>query len=409
MIASGRPTWLTLTEEALRLFFPLAALHGALWPLMWTWLFALDLPGRSALPATLWHAHEMTFGTFGAALLGFILTAVPEWTGTRRAGPCLILVLAGAWALARFAGFIGADWANPVAAIADIAWLAALVGFVLRAGLRARTTALGGFAVWLGAMLISEAVFRAGIVTHDADLAGGALWIALLAFAALLSLALARIAPAITNRILDPSRVTAPFRPHPGRRHLAAGLLAGLLAAELAGASAAVTGYLAIAAGAAFFDRVSESFIGKAFFRLEILALAGSAAFAGAGLVLIGCGRLGAGGLEIAGVHVLSMGGLGIAVLGVFSIAGKLHTGQELGLSPWMWAAFALLMSAVLLRALPAIGVVPPGPAHGLASIAWASAFLIWIRLYWPAFSKPSEFFGESSGVNQSDPTDTVC
>src|SRR3569833_2772692 len=28
-----------------------------------------------------WHAHEMLFGYAGAALGGFVLTAVPNWTG----------------------------------------------------------------------------------------------------------------------------------------------------------------------------------------------------------------------------------------------------------------------------------------------------------------------------------------
>ncbi|MCK6478518.1 MAG: NnrS family protein, partial [Phycisphaerales bacterium] len=92
-------------------------------------------------------------------------------------------------------------------------------------------------------------------------------------------------------------------------------------------------------------------------------------------------------GLDVVGLHVLGMGGLGVGVLGVFSIAGKLHTGQELGLSKRIALAFALLLLAVVLRAAPTFGVLPPGPMHGLASLAWAAAFLIWLRAYWPAFS----------------------
>jgi uncharacterized protein involved in response to NO len=242
---------------------------------------------------------------------------------------------------------------------------------------------------WLAVLTACEAVLRWGLARGDFGLAQTALWSALLAYAALLALALARITPPITNRILDPSRKTTPYRPHPGRRNLAPALISLCLAGALVGASAPVLGFLHLAAGAAFMDRVAESFVGRSFFRPELLALSGSALFAGVGLMLAGAGMLGLAGAAAAGLHTLAMGGLGVGVLGVFSIAGKLHTGQDLPLSGWMGAAFALIAAATALRVAPAFGFAPPGPLHGLASIAWAGAFVIWLWLYWPALSAP--------------------
>ena len=40
-------------------------------------------PLGTAWPPTLWHAHEMLFGFVGGAIAGFLLTAVPSWTGER--------------------------------------------------------------------------------------------------------------------------------------------------------------------------------------------------------------------------------------------------------------------------------------------------------------------------------------
>ncbi|HRQ80971.1 MAG TPA: NnrS family protein, partial [Azospirillaceae bacterium] len=80
------PAFLTvLGDEGLRPFFPLAALHAALWPLLWTAAWGLSLPAAAGpiTPGT-WHVGEMVLGTYGAALLGFLLTAVPEWTDTPR-------------------------------------------------------------------------------------------------------------------------------------------------------------------------------------------------------------------------------------------------------------------------------------------------------------------------------------
>src|SRR5690606_32851323 len=120
------PLHVVLGDEGFRLFFPLAALYAALWPFQWVLVFGLDLPFARDTPPSLWHAHEMIFGAYGAALLGFVTTAVPEWTDT----PCLrgrrLYVLAGLWGVGRLVGFLGADALGVVGALADIGWLALL-------------------------------------------------------------------------------------------------------------------------------------------------------------------------------------------------------------------------------------------------------------------------------------------
>ena len=40
---------------------------------------AVTLP--TAFPLVPWHAHEMIFGVVTAAVAGFLLTAIPNWTG----------------------------------------------------------------------------------------------------------------------------------------------------------------------------------------------------------------------------------------------------------------------------------------------------------------------------------------
>jgi uncharacterized protein involved in response to NO len=294
-----------LGDEGLRLFFPLAAVHAALWPFLWAAVLGFQLPFAGSLPPGLWHASEMIFGSYGAALISFITTAMPEWTDTARPRGRALLVLAG------------------------------------------------------------------------------------LVFLGLLGLVLARIAVPVTNLVLDPGEATSPYRPHPGRRNLAPGLVALAIAGTLAGWSPAVTACLTIAAGAAFLDRVAEAFIGREAFRAEILALAGSSLLAGAGLLLAGAARLGAPFAETPALHLALMGGLGLGVLAMFAIAGLFHTGRALPLPRAARAAFALLVLAVLARVLPDLGFAPdpPGPPHALASVLWAAAFLVWLRAYWPYLS----------------------
>lgn len=386
-----------LGDEGFRLFFPLGAIYAALWPLQWVLVFGLDLPLARSMPPGLWHAHEMIFGAFGAALIGFITTAVPEWTDTPKMQGRRLFTLAGLWGAGRLVGFFGADAASAIGAVADTAWLAALAVYVARVSVRKRTDRLLAFLFWISALLCAQLAVRYAFLTGDAELAQLLLHCAGLVFLGLLGLALARITVPVSNLVLDPSEETSPFRPHPGRRHLAPGLVVVAVAGELLGLSLAVSGFLMIAAGAAFMDRIGEAFIGRAALRAEILVLAGSSAFAGMGLLLVGAARLGAPFGEVPGLHMALIGGLGLGVLAVFAIAGLLHTGQKLVLPRAAKLAFLCGAVAVLLRVLPDLGLMPvlPGPPYAVASVLWAAAFLIWLVDYWPLLSDPDTLGGD--------------
>lgn len=385
------PLLTMLGDEGFRLFFPLGAVYAAIWPLQWVLAFGLDLPFVRTTPPSFWHAHEMIFGAFGAALIGFITTAVPEWTDTPKLQGKRLFGLAALWGAGRLVGFFGADALGLVGWLADAAWLAALGIYVAVVSWRKWTDRLLAFLFWIAALLACLCAVRYAFLIEDVALAQDMLHRAGLVFLGLLGLALARITVPVSNLVLDPSEETSPFRPHPGRRHLASGLIVIAVAGELAGLSEAVTGFLVIAAGAAFMDRVAEAFIGREAFRAEILALAGSSAFAGAGLILLGAARLGAPFAEAVGLHMALMGGLGIGVLAVFSIAGLLHTGQKLAFPNGAKIALLAAVAAVLLRVAPDLGLLPhpPGPPYGLAALAWACAFLLWLRAYWPLFVDP--------------------
>jgi len=387
---TGRPGLLEiLGDEGLRLFFPLAALQAALWPFVWVVVDRLDMPFATALPPGLWHANEMIFGAYGAALIGFVTTAIPEWTDTPRLRGRALYLLAAGWGTARIVGFLGIDGLLPVAAFADGLWLVALPAYLAVVSWRKRSTNLFGFLFWLLTLAVAFGIARIAVLTDEMPLAQTALRDAGLAFLGLLGLALARITVPVTNLVLDPTEKTSPFRPHPGRRNLASGLIAVTIAGEIAGVSEAVSGYLFIAAGAAFLDRVAEAFVGREAFRTEILGLVCSSLFAGVGLMLVGASRLGAPFPEVPALHLALMGGLGLGVLTVFCIAGLLHTGRPLGLPIMVRVAFAMLIASVLLRTVPDLGLSPPppGPPYALASVLWAMAYGGWLWTYWPFLS----------------------
>jgi uncharacterized protein involved in response to NO len=67
-----------------RPFFLLAGIYAAIGMSVWLWAYIAGWSPLPSLPPQLWHSHEMLFGFIAAAVAGFVLTAVPSWTGVAR-------------------------------------------------------------------------------------------------------------------------------------------------------------------------------------------------------------------------------------------------------------------------------------------------------------------------------------
>ncbi len=79
-----------------------------------------ELPTR--FPAHIWHPHEMAFGFGGAVVAGFLLTAIPNWTGRmplQGAPPASLVAL---WLLGRIAVLVSGTAPEPVVAAFDLAF-----------------------------------------------------------------------------------------------------------------------------------------------------------------------------------------------------------------------------------------------------------------------------------------------
>lgn len=380
-------------SEALRLCFPLAALHGALWPFLWIVAGNYSLPMAQDIPPSQWHAHEMIFGTFGMALTGFLLSAVPEWTDTAPCRGRALLWIAGLWLPGRIVGIAGADGLSWLAGLFDVAFLLGLVVLIGMPMVARRTLRHLAFLLWPFLLMLMELAVRTGWSSGDFLASARFIEAALCIFVVLFSLSLARINVVVVNLALDPSGTTSPYRPHPGRQHMAGALVTGYMIAMLAVPESAIAAWLALAAGAAFMDRLAEWFVGRAVLRTHVLLLALASFFAGAGFLTIGAVRLGADVPPAAGLHMIAMGSLGCAIMAVFIIAGLRHTGRGLALLPWQALAAAILMvMAVLVRVIPEFAFASfLAPAHHwLGAILHAASYGVWLYGFLPFLTSES-------------------
>jgi uncharacterized protein involved in response to NO len=105
-----RTTGPALFSAGFRPFFLLGALWAALAILIWLPAFAGDYQIPTIFPPVTWHVHEMVFGYGAAVVAGFLLTAIPNWTGRipLQGAPLAILLLL--WAVGRLAVLLSAHF-----------------------------------------------------------------------------------------------------------------------------------------------------------------------------------------------------------------------------------------------------------------------------------------------------------
>lgn len=126
-----------LLSAGFRPFFLFGALWAAIAIPIWLTAFAGEYQLPSRLAPVIWHVHEMIFGYGAAVVAGFLLTAIPNWTGRMplQGGPLAVLV--ALWAAGRLAVLFSAKLGSSVTAVLDLAFpalFAAVVGREIVAG-----------------------------------------------------------------------------------------------------------------------------------------------------------------------------------------------------------------------------------------------------------------------------------
>jgi uncharacterized protein involved in response to NO len=88
-------------SRGFRLFFLAAGLWALIGMALWLPVFTGAITIPTAFSAVDWHAHEMIFGYAGAVVAGFLLTAIPNWTGRLPVAGWPLATLAALWTAGR--------------------------------------------------------------------------------------------------------------------------------------------------------------------------------------------------------------------------------------------------------------------------------------------------------------------
>ena len=130
----------TILSYGFRPFF----LFGAIWSALAVAIWLPMLSGSAALPIALsavdWHVHELLYGYLPAIAAGFLLTAVPNWTGRLPVTGMPLLGLLLVWIAGRLAMLVSARIGAPAAAAIDVLFLAVLASVIAGEIIRGHST-----------------------------------------------------------------------------------------------------------------------------------------------------------------------------------------------------------------------------------------------------------------------------
>jgi uncharacterized protein involved in response to NO len=372
-----------LLTAGFRPFFLAAATWSVLALALWLALSAgdADLPSRFA-PLT-WHIHEMLFGFVMAAIAGFLLTAIPNWTNRAPMAGTPLAVLAVLWLLGRLACLFSALSPVWLAPVVDLAFPLALEAVAAReliaAGNRRNYPLLTPLIVLALANMLMH--LQALGVAVPAGL-GWRLGIA--AVIVLISVIGGRIIPAFTRNWLRMHHISdAAPAPAILNRIALATLHAGMIGWAFLPDSAPA-GVLLVAAAVANAARLSgwRGAAARAEPLLVILHVGYSWLVAGA--ALLGLSLLSGAVPLAAAVHALTAGAMGTMILAVTTRATLGHTGHALHADAATIAIFALVSVSAALRVIAAWPIGAQWGVIAIAGVAWIGAFALFLVRYGP-------------------------
>lgn len=379
---------MTVWTIAFRPLFLATSLWSAAALAVWIVLVSQGLTLPSRFEPIDWHVHEMLFGFIPAAIAGFLLTAIPNWTGRAPIRGQALIELVVLWVAGRIVCFTSALLPVWFGVAVDAVFLLALCLVVAREIILAGNRRNLIMPVPIAVLLI------ANVLTHLEALgfaipAGLGRRLAITAVIFLITVIAGRIIPAFTRNWLVGRKVQKLPTPADRFDTLAIATLAlGMLTWVFFPASV-VSGSILLAAAALNAMRLAR-WRGISTGPEPLLAILHVGyLWVAIGAALLGGSILGDHVPEPAAIHALTAGAMGTMILAMMSRVSLGHTGRPLHADTITTAAYAAITLATLTRiaaaCLPSLYL----PLISLSGVLWIVSFGIFVVYYGPMLVSP--------------------
>lgn len=379
----------SLFAYGFRPHFLLAGLAGLLLIPLWSLSFVFGTPLGSAWPPTLWHGHEMLFGFIASAIAGFLLTAVPSWTGQRGFAGRPLILLSVLWLGARLLIASSGLWPPLLTAAVDLAFLPALALLVAPPLLRARNRNTPLLLV-LGLLWLTNLVFHMALLRNDPPLAIHALIVGIDIVLILVTVVGGRIVPAFTSSALRQRGLADVIRTSAVGTALAVTAMGLVAVGDVFWPDRPIAGVIAGIAACIQAMRLQQWLTIRILRQPIVWVLHVGYAWLPVGLALKAVALLTGSAFAAFWIHALTIGALTTMIMAVMTRASLGHTGRPLKADALITAAYLLLSGAAVIRVF---GLSPFRLNYPLviawSASFWTTAFAIFIGVYAPILWQP--------------------
>jgi uncharacterized protein involved in response to NO len=359
-------------SHGFRPFFLGGAIWAALGILLWLPQYFGEMSLPTAFTALDWHIHEMIYGYVAAVITGFLLTAIPNWTGRLPVNGYPLAALAALWLGGRVAMAGSAIWGARLAAVIDITFLTALATVAAREIIAGKNWRNLRVLVVVGVLIAGNVVFHFEVIWRGTAEYGIRLGIA--AIIGLIMLVGGRLIPSFTHNWLvraNPGRLPQPFTRFDG---CAIGVSGLALTVWIVLPQHAASGVLLMIAGTLQAARLTRWAGDRTLGDRLVLVLHVGYAFVPVGFLLLGAATLWPSEWPAtAGLHAWTTGAVGLMTLAVMTRATLGHTGHKLVASVPTQMIYLCALIAALARILAAFEA--SSVLLHAAAFAWVLAF----------------------------------
>ncbi len=378
---AGRDRGRVLFVAGFRPFFLAAALHAVLALPLWLLIFSGAVEPPLAIAPSLWHAHEMLFGYLAAVLAGFLLTAVPNWTGRLPISGPPLAGLFSLWLLGRAAQAPGL-MLGPLSAVLDVLFLlvlSAVIGREIWAGRNLRN-----LPICLLVACFAAANIGFHLLARNGD-AAGFLRAGVAVAALLIALVGGRVVPSFTRNWMAKRGEAKLPQPFGGFDKACLVVTAVALLAWVLQLEGRLVGLLLIAAGLLLLLRLLRWRGWRSLAEPLVLVLHLGYAWLPLGLLLLGLAALRPDAVpQSSGLHALTAGAVGLMTLAIMTRATLGHTGRPLTAGPATRAIYFLVLVGALLRvSAPWLPLDQMGLMIA-SGLLWSGGFLGFVLVYGP-------------------------
>lgn len=336
---------------------------------------------------TIWHSHEMLFGFVAAAIAGFLLTAVPNWTGCKPQRGAPLVFLFSIWLIGR----VGFWTMHQIPYLYHIDLLFFPLVAIIKAPplIKARRLPNMAFLVILAVLSFCNLAVHYGFSVGNYIVASKAMNAAIYIVIVLIAIIGGRVIPGFTKNALRRDGITENITSYPSLDKI---IILGVL---VVGTSELIFGLnkliaaISLAVGVLHVVRLSFWQGWKTLHEPLLWVLHAGYIWLPIGFVLKGLSAFDLVDYNIA-THCFTAGLMGMMILAIMTRASLGHTGRELKVSGITVMSYICILSAVVARTiLPALGFIEYMTALKISGLLWMGGFVFYLIAYAPILLLP--------------------